>query len=76
MCKTVGEKLWTKLCPRTDGRTAMVIPVYPPPLRCWGYNDCHQFSERILAEPGIETVTSYSQVHEATDCVTGLAYSE
>ena len=19
-CKTVGEKLWTKLCPRTDGR--------------------------------------------------------
>ena len=21
ICKTVGEKLWTKLCPRTDGRT-------------------------------------------------------
>ena len=21
MCKTVGEKLWTKLCPRTDGGT-------------------------------------------------------
>ena len=20
-CKTVGEKLWTKLCPQTDGRT-------------------------------------------------------
>ena len=33
-CKTVGEKLWTKLCPPTDGRTAMAIPVYPPPLRC------------------------------------------
>ena len=28
-CKTVGEKLWTKLCPRTDGMTAMAIPVYP-----------------------------------------------
>ena len=40
-CKTVGEKLRTKLCPRTDGRadrrtdrrtdgrTAMAIPVYP-----------------------------------------------
>ena len=45
-CKTVGEKLRTKLCPRTDGRmarwtdgwTAMAIPVYPPPLRCGGYN--------------------------------------
>ena len=29
MCKTVGEKLRTKLCPQTDGRTAMAIPVYP-----------------------------------------------
>ena len=32
-CKTVGEKLQTKLCPRTDrltdGWTAMAIPVYP-----------------------------------------------
>ena len=28
-CKTVGEKLHTKLCPRTDRRTAMAIPVYP-----------------------------------------------
>ena len=41
-CKTVGEKLRTKLCPRTDGRTdrrtAMAISVYPPPLRCGGYN--------------------------------------
>ena len=26
--KTVGEKLRTNLCPRTDGRTAMAIPVY------------------------------------------------
>ena len=33
-CKTVGEKLQTKLCPPTDGQTAMVIPVYPPPLCC------------------------------------------
>ena len=37
-CKTVGEKLRTKLCPRTDGqtdgRTAMAIPVYTPPPRC------------------------------------------
>ena len=29
ICKTVGEKLQTKLCPRTDGRRAMAIPVYP-----------------------------------------------
>ena len=35
-CKTVGEKLRTKLCPRTDGRIAMAIPVYPPPLHCGG----------------------------------------
>ena len=27
-CKTVGEKLQTKLCPQTDGRTAMAVPVY------------------------------------------------
>ena len=39
MCKTVGEKVWTKLCPWTDGRTAMVIPVYPPQLHCGGYNN-------------------------------------
>ena len=36
MCKTVGEKLLTKLCPWTDKRTAMAIPVYPPPLCCGG----------------------------------------
>ena len=39
-CKTVGEKLWTKMCPRTDRQTNrqmdMVIPVYPPQLRCGG----------------------------------------
>ena len=35
ICKTVGEKLRKKLCPQTDGRTAMAIPVYPTPLR-WG----------------------------------------
>ena len=40
-CTTVGEKLCTKLCPRTDGRTAMAIPVYPPPLRCGGYKNYH-----------------------------------
>ena len=28
---------------------------------------CHQSSERILAEPGIEPATSCSQVHNATD---------
>ena len=38
-CKTVGEKLETKLCPWTDRRTDMAIPVYPPPLRCGGYNN-------------------------------------
>ena len=37
MCKTVGEKVWTKLCPRKDGQTDMVIPVYTPPLCCGGY---------------------------------------
>ena len=45
-CKTVGEKLQTKLCSRTDGWmdgqtegwTAMAIPVYSPSLRCGGYN--------------------------------------
>ena len=35
-CKTVGEKLWTKLCPRTDGRTAMAISEYPPSTLLWG----------------------------------------
>ena len=43
--KTAGEKLRTKLCPRTDGRTegqtAMAIPVYPPILRCGGYKYHH-----------------------------------
>ena len=39
-CKTVGEKLQTKLCPRTDGLTAMAIPVYySNPLHCRGYNN-------------------------------------
>ena len=42
-CKTLGEKLRTKLCPRTDrqtdGQTAMAIPVYPPPLHYGGYNE-------------------------------------
>ena len=37
--KTVGKKLRTKLCPRTDGRTAMAIPVYSP-LRCGGVCVC------------------------------------
>ena len=36
-CKTVGEKLRTKLCQRTDGRTAKVIPVYPHSYSLWGY---------------------------------------
>ena len=43
MCKTVGEKLETKLCPRTNGQTggptAMAIPVYPPPLHCRSYKN-------------------------------------
>ena len=39
ICKTVGEKLRTKLCPPTDGRTAMAFPVYAPPLCCGGYNN-------------------------------------
>ena len=35
-CKTVGEKLRTKLCPRTDGRTdSHGDSGIPPPLR-WG----------------------------------------
>ena len=37
-CKTVGEKLRTKLRPWTDRQTAMAIPVYPPPHCCRGYN--------------------------------------
>ena len=32
-CKTSGEKLRTKLCPWTNRRIDMAIPVYPPPLR-------------------------------------------
>ena len=39
MCKTVGEKLRTKLRPGTDGWTATVIPVYPSPLHCGRYNN-------------------------------------
>ena len=27
-CKTVGEKLRTKLCPRTDGRTFQYTPLH------------------------------------------------
>ena len=46
-CITVRGKLQTKLCLRTagrttgqiDGRTAMAIPVYPPPLCCGGYTE-------------------------------------
>ena len=46
-CKTVGEKLQTKLCPHTDRwtdkqtyqQTAMAIPVYPPRLRFGGYDN-------------------------------------
>ena len=33
-CKTVGEKLHTKLCPWTDSHGDSSIP--PPPLRCGG----------------------------------------
>ena len=40
---------------QTDGQTAMAIPVYPLPLRCGGYNDYHQSSERILAKPENKT---------------------
>ena len=36
-CKTVGEKLRTKLCPRTDGRTdSHGDSGIPPPLRLGG----------------------------------------
>ena len=31
---------------RTDGQTAMAIPVYPPPLRCWGYKKIKDTSFR------------------------------
>ena len=34
MCKTVGEKLQTKLCPRTDRQPLRFQ--YTPPLRCGG----------------------------------------
>ena len=37
-CKTVGEKLRTTLCPRTDRRTDRHDDSsIPPPLRCRGY---------------------------------------
>ena len=42
-CKTVGEKLRTKLCPQTDGQTDRQtdgqpwrFQYTPPPLRCGG----------------------------------------
>ena len=35
MCKTVREKLQTKLCPRTDSHGDSSIL---PPLRCGGIN--------------------------------------
>ena len=38
-------------------------------------NDYHQSSERILAEPGIESATSCSQVRKATDWAMGLGIS-
>ena len=56
-CKTVGEKHRTKLCPRadggTDGRTVMVIPVYPPPLHCGGYNYFNRIITRVPRWPWI-----------------------
>ena len=38
-------------------------------------NDYHQSSERILAEPGIEPATAFSQVQNPTDWAVGLLYS-
>ena len=35
-CKIVGEKLQTKLCPRTDSHGDSSIP---PSTLLWGYND-------------------------------------
>ena len=49
-CKTAGEKLWTKIMStdrQTDRQTAMAIPVYPPPLRCGGYNNCCMKTLRV-----------------------------
>ena len=60
------------------------------PLAAFPYNHCrnngqrndsclidyHQSSERILAEPEIETATSCSQVRNATDWAMGLGQSD
>ena len=60
MCKTVQEKLQTKLCPRTNRQTdkqkdgqPWAIPVYPPPLRCGGITKfkTHMFKSLYLLKP-------------------------
>ena len=50
-----------------------------PHKRCWNNGQqlernesCHNDSERILVEPGIEPATSCSQVHNTTDWAMGL----
>ena len=40
MCKTLEEKLQTKLCPRTEGQTdSHSDSSIPPSTSLWGYND-------------------------------------
>ena len=53
MCETIREKLQTKLCPLTDVRTAMVIPVYPPPLHCGGYKKKKYESLNMAVKKGV-----------------------
>ena len=70
-CKGVGEKLRTNCVHgRMDGQTEGQLWRFqytPLPLRCGGYNDYHQSSERILAEPEIEPTSSCSQVPYSTE---------
>ena len=42
-CKTVGEKLWTKMCPRTEGWTnrGHGDSSIPPPLPTKGPKDAN-----------------------------------
>ena len=72
-CKSVGEKLRTKLCPRTYGWTDRETDGQPwrfhytPSTSLLGYNNYHQSSERYWPSPGMEPTNSCSQVRNATD---------
>ena len=64
-CKGVREKLRTKLCPRTGGRTAMAIPVYPPPpTLLWRYKSkCYLWQKTFLEKEKLLVTSNFFFSH-------------